>query len=88
MANICVPIPPLERARHIELEVKVDGTRRVMNYRVESFDWTAGGTDYAGRIDRLRSMIGTYDPRWEFVQIGNPTDHFIPVMFRERMVPA
>jgi hypothetical protein len=68
--------------------VKVDGKRRVMNYRVESFDWTAGGTDFEGRIDRLRSMIGAYNPHWELVQIGNPSDHLIPVMFRERMAPS
>ena len=84
MASICVPIPPLAQSRAIELEVKVDGRRRVLNYRVESFDWTAGGTDSAGRIDRLRTLIGAYDPNWELVQIGNPADHYIPVMFRQR----
>ncbi len=84
MASICVPIPPLQQSRHIEVEVKVDGKSRVQNYRVESFDWTAGGMDFPGRINRLRSMIGAYDPNWELVQIGNPNDHLIPVMFRER----
>ena len=88
MATICVPIPPLRQTQAVELEVKVDGKRRIMNYRVESFDWTAGGTDFDGRIDRLRTMIGTYDPRWELVQIGNPSAFFIPVMFRERVMEA
>jgi hypothetical protein len=84
MANICVPIPPLEYARSIELEVKVNGKRRVMSYRVERFDWKAEIADATRRIEHLQAQIGAYDPGWELVQIGNPGEHFIPVMFRER----
>ena len=85
MATICVPIPPLEQTRNVELEVTIDGRRRVINYRVESFDWTAGGTDVSGRVERLRTMIYGYDRNWELVQIGSPTARYIPVMFRRRV---
>ena len=88
MAQICIQIPPLEEARTIDLEVKVNGQKRLMNYRVESFDWTAGGSDPASRIQRLRHLIGSYDAGWELVQIGTPSDHYIPVMFRRHVAEA
>lgn len=84
MAQICIQIPPLDEAQTIELEVKVNGEKRLMHYRVESFDWTAGGQDLRGRIRRLKAMIAAYDPGWELVQIGQPSEHLIPVMFRQR----
>jgi trehalose-6-phosphate synthase len=84
MNEICIHLPPLPANHTIELEIKADGKKRLMNYRVERFDWTAGGTDPAGRIERLRQMIRDYDPQWELVQIGVPSsDDLIPVMFRQ-----
>jgi hypothetical protein len=82
MAQICIQIPPLEIARTIGLEVTINGKKRLMQYRVESFEWGAG--DAGARIDRLRALIQEYDPAWELVQIGNPTETLIPVMFRQR----
>jgi hypothetical protein len=68
----------------VEMEVKVDGRTHYMNYRVEAFDWTLGGTDYTGRIDRLRRLIADYDPTWELVQIGMSEGDYVTVMFRQR----
>ena len=86
MGQICIQIPPLEKSHTIELEVTIDGKRRMMHYRVESFDWSE--VDNQRRIERLRTMIQHYDPGWELVQIGNPADHLIPVMFRQRVRPS
>lgn len=85
MAQICIQIPPLDEARTIDLEMTVDGEVKLMHYRVESFDWTDGGRNVAGRIARLRQLILDYDSAWELVQIGSPTEHTIPVMFRRRV---
>ncbi len=87
MGQICVQIPPLELAHTIELEVKIDGKKRLMHYRVETFDWASSGSDPEQRISRLRTLIRQYDPAWELVQIGNPTETVVPVMFRQRFQP-
>ena len=70
----------------MEVEVTVNGKKRLMNYRVKSFDWTLGGTDPGHRIERLRSLINSYDEGWELVQIGVPDGHMVPVMFRLRVL--
>lgn len=85
MNEICIHVPTLRDEQTVEVEVTVNGERRLMNYRVESFDWTLGGRDVRGRIDRLRSLIDAYDPGWELVQIGIPDGDLVPVMFRQRM---
>jgi len=84
MNEICIHVPTLRDEQTVEVEVTVNGERRLMNYRVESFDWTLGGQDVRGRIDRLRSLIDAYDPAWELVQIGIPDGDLVPVMFRQR----
>jgi len=84
MNEICIHVPTLRDEQTVEVEVTVNGKRRLMNYRVESFDWTLGGQDVRGRIDRLRSLIDAYDPAWELVQIGIPDGDLVPVMFRQR----
>lgn len=85
MNEICIHVPTLRDKQTVEVEVTINGERRLMNYRVESFDWTLGGRDVRGRIDRLRSLIDAYDPGWELVQIGIPDGDLVPVMFRQRM---
>jgi hypothetical protein len=82
MKEICIRVPSLEPEQTVEVEVTVNGRRQLTNYRVESFDWTLGGTETRGRIERLRSMIKSYDEGWELVQIGVAEGHLVPVMFR------
>jgi hypothetical protein len=84
MNAICIHVPTLRDEQTVEVEVTVNGEKRLMNYRVESFDWTLGGRDQPGRIDRLRALIDAYDPEWELVQIGIPDGDLVPVMFRQR----
>ena len=84
MSQICIQIPPLHQARTVELEVKVDGESRLLNYRVETFEWDEWA-DTATRITRLREAIAHYDTHWELVQIGPPDGSLIPIMFRERV---
>jgi len=84
MSQICVQIPPLQVKQTIGLEVNVNGRKRLMNYRVESLDWSMEQTAER-RIERLRRFIRGYDKTWELVQIGQPSEQgLIPVMFRQR----
>lgn len=84
MNQICIHIPTLEVERTIELEVKIDGRSRYMNYRVESLDWTEDGSSHQLKIERLRRFVREYDKSWELVHIGQPDGPLIPVTFRQR----
>lgn len=86
MNEICIHVPSLDKQQTVEIAVTVNGERRLMNYRVESFDWSEGGADPVHRIERLRNLIETYDAEWELVQIGVPDGHLVPVMFRQRVL--
>lgn len=87
MKSICIQVPSLQDNHTVDVEVTVDGKKRLMNYRVESFDWTDGGPDTSHKIQRLRDLIQRYDPGWELVQIGVPDGNLVPVMFK-RSAPA
>ncbi len=82
MKTICIQVPSLQENDVVDVEVTVNGEKRLINYRVESFDWTRGGFDTEHRIERLRELIKEYDSSWELVQIGMPDRDLIPVMFR------
>lgn len=84
MNEICIHVPSLRENQTVDVEVTVNGEKQLMNYRVESIDWTQGGRDITSRIAYLRSRINGYDEGWELVQIGIPDGDVVPVMFRRR----
>ena len=84
MNEICIHVPSLRENQTVDVEVTVNGEKHLMNYRVESIDWTIGGRDITSRIAYLRSCINGYDAGWELVQIGIPDGDMVPVMFRRR----
>jgi hypothetical protein len=84
MNQICIHIPSLEDKHTIELEIKIDGKTRYMNYRVESVNWAEDGPSHEARIERLRRFVREYDEEWELVHIGMPDGSLIPVTFRQR----
>jgi len=85
MNEICIHVPSLDDQQTVEVAVTVNGKKQLMNYRVESFDWSGNGGGQVHKIERLRNMIEAYDSRWELVQIGIPDGHLVPVMFRQRI---
>ena len=86
MNEICIYVPSLEDHQTVEVAVTVNGKKKLMNYRVESFDWSGEGGSQVHRIERLRNMIESYDSDWELVQIGVADGHMVPVMFRQRIL--
>ena len=85
MNAISIHLPALKPEDTVEVEVTVNGTKHFTNYRVETFDWTSGGRDLDGRIERLREMIAAYESGWELVQIGIPDRNVVPIMFMQRL---
>ena len=86
MNEICIHVPSLDKQQTVEVAVTINGKRRLMNYRVESFDWSVSNGGPVHRIERLRNMIESYDSDWELVQIGVPDGQLVPVMFRQRVL--
>ena len=84
MGMICIPIPDLHKHPTVGVEITINGERRVMNYRVESFPW-GDGSRPTERIDDLRHYVAEYDSTWELVQIGPPDGGLISVTFRQQV---
>jgi len=85
MSEITIQIPPLEDIeQHIEIEVRINGKRRQYSYRVQPLRWETCEEPIEERAMCLKRMIREYDDQWQLVQIGNPSENLIPVMFREK----
>ena len=82
MHNIRVQftVPNVEKV--VNLDVHVNGEKRNMRFRVETFDWSSGSASTASRIGQLRTRIANYDAAWTLYHIGTPVDNKIPVTFR------
>lgn len=82
MHNIRVQftIPNVEKVAN--LEVKINGERRNMKFRVVNFDWNAETGSSEELVSVLRSQIQNYDNEWELYHIGTPHEDQIPVTFR------
>jgi hypothetical protein len=80
MSKICIYIPDEELAHTVGLEVTVGDTKRLANYRVESFEWP-DNLSSVERVDRLREFLFNYDPGWQLVQIGPAVHEKVPVTF-------
>ncbi|MEM1041818.1 MAG: hypothetical protein AAGI91_04235 [Bacteroidota bacterium] len=81
MSQLCVPIPPIDQTRTIDVEVVIDGAKQRVQYRVETLEWP---DDNASRAEALRAFIASHGEDWLLVQIGTPTAERVPVMFRLR----
>ena len=85
MREVVLQIPTLETEQNIEIEVKINGKKRTMNYRVEIVDFDESERSSESRIEVLRHVIQEHEKDWELIQIGAPIkDENIPIMFRKR----
>ena len=84
MREVVIQIPTLEAEQNIEIDVKINGKKRTMKYRVEIIDWVDDDTPTETKIGILQEIISEHDKDWELIQIGAPTRGNIPVMFRKR----
>jgi hypothetical protein len=84
MKEISLLIPTLESEQNIDIEVRINGKRRCLRYRVEIVSWDEKAQEGEDKVEVLRRVIREYDRNWQLVQIGAPTDKSIPIMFRRR----
>jgi len=84
MREVVLQIPTLDSEQNIEIEVKINGKKRTLRYRVEIVGLAEDTTMIEDRVSLLRRVIREHDKDWELIQIGAPVRNRIPVMFRER----
>ena len=90
MKDITIPLPNFLEEQIAEVEVKINGKKRLYNFRIESFIWGEGNTDtqdsISSKINNLRKQIEHYSKDWELIQIFTPRENakHIQVLFRQR----
>lgn len=84
MHNIRVQftVPNVEKV--VNLDVHVNGEKRNMKFRVETFSWDEKNGSSEDLVSLLRERILNYDSHWELYHIGTPHENAIPVTFRYR----
>ena len=86
MREVVIQIPTLETEQNIEIDVRINGKKRTLKYRVEIVDWEGEEPTPEEKVDTLRKVIKEHDKDWELMQIGAPLKDSIPVMFRKKSV--
>ncbi len=86
MREVVLQIPTLEAQQNIDIDVKINGKRRTLHYRVEIIDWEDYDGETADKVEVIKRVLKDYDKNWQLIQIGIPTDKNIPIMFRKRQV--
>jgi hypothetical protein len=84
MREVVIYVPTLEAEQNIDIDVKINGKKRTMRYRVEIVDWEDYGGEAEDKVNVIKRVIKEHDRDWELIQIGIPTEDNIPIMFRKR----
>jgi hypothetical protein len=84
MPSICIPTPPLNTIKTVDVDVSIDGRPRQIHYRVETLELPP---DQHGRIEALRTFIAERGDDWLLIQIGSPSQDRVPLLFRQRAAP-
>ncbi|MEW6363431.1 MAG: hypothetical protein AB1714_02200 [Acidobacteriota bacterium] len=86
MREVVLQIPTLEAEQNVDIEVKINGRKRTLMYRVEIISWRDYSEEREDRVEVIRRVIREHDPDWQLVQIGIPSEKSIPIMFRRKRV--
>ena len=73
-------IPNVEKVAN--LDIHVNGEKRNLKFRVETFEWDEKNGSSENLVSLLRYRILNYDSEWELYHIGTPFEDSIPVTFR------
>jgi len=86
MREVVLSIPTLDAEQNLEIDVRINGRKRTITYRVEIINWEGSDPSSEERVTVLKHAIKEYDKDWELIQIGAPTKDNIPLMFRKKMI--
>jgi len=84
MKEVVLQIPTLGSEQNIEIEVRINGKKRTLHYRVEIVDWETEDESSEDKVSIIKRVIKEHDHDWQLIQIGIPTARNIPIMFRKK----
>ena len=86
MREVVLSIPTLEAEQNLEIDVRINGKKRTLKYRVEIVHWRGSEPSSEEKVTVIRHAIDDDDKDWELIQIGAPDDNKIPLMFRKKSI--
>lgn len=84
MREVVIQIPTLETEQNVEIDVRINGRKQTIRYRVEIVDWESENPDSLEKVKLIRRVISENIENWELIQVGAPRKDSIPVLFRKR----
>ena len=84
MREVVIQIPTLESEQNIEIDVRINGRKRTLKFRVEIVEWETVDPQTLEKISTIRRVVQEHERDWELIQIGTPSKDSIPIMFRKR----
>lgn len=84
MREVVILIPDVDVEQNVEIEVRINGRKKTMQYRVELLRWEGNNDPPVDKVKVIKHKIQEYDKNWELVEIGAPNDSNIPLMFRKK----
>ena len=84
MKEVVILIPDIDVEQNIEIEVRINGRKKTLQYRVELLTWEGNDDLPADPVPILKRKIEEYDKDWELMEIGAPGKENIPLMFRKK----
>jgi len=84
MKEVVILIPDVDVEQNIEIEVRINGRKKTMQYRVELLSWEGNDDPPTDPVPILKKKIEEYDKNWELMEIGAPGNDKIPLMFRKK----
>ncbi len=84
MKEITLQIPILDAKQNVDIDICINGNKKIMKYRVEIVEFDSDPKERADTVAVLKQVIREHDPDWSVVQISAPINHQIPITFRQK----
>ena len=84
MREIVIVVPEIETEQNIEIDVKINGRKKTLKYRVELLSLEDCNPPEQDRVTIIKHKIKEYEKEWELVEVGVPSKENVPLMFRKR----
>ena len=85
MREVVILIPDIEVEQNVEIEVRINGRTKTIQYKVELLSFEQEGAPPKDKVTVLKHKIAAYEKAWELVEIGAPdNEDKIPLMFRKK----
>jgi hypothetical protein len=85
MKEVVVQIPTYESEQNIEIDVRINGKKRTLKYRVEIVEWESEDSETLDKVSTIKRVIKEHDRDWRLIQIGVPSNKNIPIMFQKKV---